>query len=211
MEACDRGIPPAFPSHQAERIGAIQRIPPDIGKPISSAIQPNRIRLNVPPTARIVIPIDVVGQSAFLIQLLSGISQVEGHGRRATLCGSGSARLQVSRRSGGWSNFAEADDQPLSCDLPLCAGESTGYAHVIDINRVQAAVNPVRDLQDLSEGDTSEASTVLGEAFKAIHCSVKGVKVKSGIVIQNDADVASLLGQVGGFSPSDVRNAYKAT
>ena len=82
---------------------------------------------------------------------------------------------------------------------------------MIDINRVQAAVNPVRDLQDLSEGDTSEASTVLGEAFKAIHCSVKGVKVKSGIVIQNDADVASLLGQVGGFSPSDVRNAYKAT
>ena len=36
---------------------------------------------------------------------------------------------------------------------------------------------------------------------------VKGVKVKSGIVIQNDEDAASLLGQAGGFSPSDVRKS----
>ena len=41
--------------------------------------------------------------------------------------------------------------------------------------------------------------------------SVKGVKVKSGIVIQNDEDAASLLGQAGGFSPSDVRNAHERT
>ena len=82
---------------------------------------------------------------------------------------------------------------------------------MIDINRVQAAVNPVRDLQDLSEGDTSEASTVLGEAFKAIHCSVKGVKVKSGIVIQLEVDAATLRGQAAGFSPSDVRNAHERT
>ena len=33
------------------------------------------------------------------------------------------------------------------------------------------------------------------------------MKVKSGIVIQNDEDAASLLGQAGGFSPSDVRKS----
>ena len=41
--------------------------------------------------------------------------------------------------------------------------------------------------------------------------SVKGVKDKSGIVIQLEVDAATLLGQAAGFSPSDVRNAHERT
>ena len=80
------------------------------------------------------------------------------------MCGSGAARLQVSSRSGGRSDFTETCDSPLLGDMPICAGALVECVQVVGINRVQACVNQCGNFKILAKGDTSEASTVLGGA-----------------------------------------------
>ncbi|QIL80984.1 phosphoribosyltransferase [Diaphorobacter sp. HDW4A] len=75
-------------------------------------------------------------------------------------------------------------------------------------------VNALKGLQEMGEGRYARgletmAPTVLRGPLKAFRYGTEGVKDKSGIVIQDEVDAASLLGQAAGFSPSDVRNAYE--
>nr|WP_205904800.1 PLxRFG domain-containing protein [Diaphorobacter sp. HDW4A] len=75
-------------------------------------------------------------------------------------------------------------------------------------------VNALKGVQDMSEGRYARgletmAPTVLRGPLKAFRYGTEGVKDKSGIVIQDEVDSASLLGQAAGFSPSEVRNAYE--
>ena len=75
-------------------------------------------------------------------------------------------------------------------------------------------VNALKGVQEMSEGRYARgletmAPTVLRGPLKAFRYGTEGVKDKSGIVIQDEVDSASLLGQAAGFSPSEVRNAYE--
>jgi hypothetical protein len=75
-------------------------------------------------------------------------------------------------------------------------------------------INLFKGVQDMSEGRYARgleamAPTVLRGPLKAWRYETEGVKDKSGIVVQDEVDAASLLGQAAGFSPSGVRNAYE--
>ena len=75
-------------------------------------------------------------------------------------------------------------------------------------------INVLKGLQDMGDGryqrglETMAPSALRGP-LKAWRYETEGVKDKSGIVVQDQVDVAAVAGQAMGFSPSTVRNAYE--
>ena len=75
-------------------------------------------------------------------------------------------------------------------------------------------INALKGLQLMGEGQYQRgleamAPSVLRGPLKSVRYGDEGVRDKSGIVVQDEVDAASLLGQAIGFSPSGVRNAYE--
>lgn len=75
-------------------------------------------------------------------------------------------------------------------------------------------INTLKGMQLMVEGHylrglESMAPTVLRGPLKSWRYGTEGVRDKSGIVVQDEVDAASLIGQASGFSPSSVRNAYE--
>lgn len=75
-------------------------------------------------------------------------------------------------------------------------------------------INTLKGMQLMGEGQylrglESMAPTVLRGPLKSWRYGTEGVRDKSGIVVQDEVDAASLIGQASGFSPSSVRNAYE--
>lgn len=75
-------------------------------------------------------------------------------------------------------------------------------------------INTLKGMQLMGEGHylrglESMAPTVLRGPLKSWRYGTDGVRDKSGIVVQDEVDAASLIGQASGFSPSSVRNAYE--
>ena len=75
-------------------------------------------------------------------------------------------------------------------------------------------INALKGVQLMGEGQylrglESMAPSVLRGPLKSLRYGTEGVRDKSGIVVQDEVDGASLLGQAAGFSPSGVRNAYE--
>ncbi|GAB2531913.1 PLxRFG domain-containing protein [Simplicispira piscis] len=75
-------------------------------------------------------------------------------------------------------------------------------------------INVLKGVQDMIEGRYARgleamAPSVLRGPLKAWRYETEGVKDKSGIVVQDEVDAASLLGQAAGFSPSSVRNSFE--
>lgn len=75
-------------------------------------------------------------------------------------------------------------------------------------------VNALKGAQLMSEGQylrglEAMAPSVLRGPLKSFRYGTEGVRDKTGIVVQDEVGAAELLGQVAGFSPSSVRNAYE--
>jgi len=100
------------------RANEIQWISTHIPKPIPPTLQPNRVRLDIPPRRRIVVPVQAVRQPRFFIKHLPRIPQVELHGFRIP----GTAdRLAVTPVARGGTHLPKPRDQPLPGHLPLLA------------------------------------------------------------------------------------------
>ena len=75
-------------------------------------------------------------------------------------------------------------------------------------------INVLKGIQEMSEGrylrglETMAPSVARGP-LKALRYGDEGVRDKTGIVVQDEVDAASLLGQAAGFSPSSVRNSFE--
>lgn len=75
-------------------------------------------------------------------------------------------------------------------------------------------INALKGVQLMGEGQYQRgleamAPSVLRGPLKTWRYGSEGVRDKSGIVVQDEVDAASLIGQAAGFSPSGVRNAYE--
>lgn len=75
-------------------------------------------------------------------------------------------------------------------------------------------INALKGTQLMGEGQylrglESMAPSVLRGPLKSFRYGTEGVRDKTGIVVQDEVGAAELLGQVAGFSPSSVRNAYE--
>ena len=130
------------PGHtlQTVWISKAQRIPLYIAVPIPPPIQPNRVRLRVPPRRRIVVPVQVVAQPRFLVPLLPRVAQVEADG----LCiafDAADIRLRVPLRTLGRRCFSKPGDQPLPCHLPLLVGQAPGRVQVVTVDGIQPSVD----------------------------------------------------------------------
>src|SRR5690606_9671519 len=62
---------------QAKGINPHYWIPPNIGIGVRSTPQPNRITLQIPPDPRVVVPVQVVPEPRFAVEVLPRESQVE--------------------------------------------------------------------------------------------------------------------------------------
>ena len=75
-------------------------------------------------------------------------------------------------------------------------------------------INVLKGVQEMGEGrylrglETMAPSVARGP-LKAWRYGDEGVRDKTGIVVQDEVDAASLLGQAAGFSPSSVRNSFE--
>ena len=72
LHSCQHGV-------QALRVHIVERVVSYIPKPIPPTRQPDRVRLDIPPSRRIVVPVQVVRQPRLFIKHLPRIPQVELH------------------------------------------------------------------------------------------------------------------------------------